>query len=90
MAATESGQRPPSPIDMGHTYPTIIPAFACSVEPPVPPTPVSTLGTRLLLVAHQDVNPQAIRRLLESTLQSEVVKYGRPPIDAQILDLVHP
>jgi hypothetical protein len=87
MAADESGQRPPSLVDNGHTYPTVIPAYAYSVEPPVPPTPVPTVGTRLLLVAHQDVDPQAVRRLLESTLQSEVVKQGRPPIDAQSFEV---
>jgi TRAP-type uncharacterized transport system substrate-binding protein len=81
------GEAPPSLVEKGHTYPTLIPAFACSVEPPVPAQPVPTLGTRLLLVAHQDVNPQVVRRLLEAVLESQVAKNGRPPIDAQALDL---
>jgi TRAP-type uncharacterized transport system substrate-binding protein len=76
-----------SRVEKGHTYPTLISAFAYSVEPPVPPEPVLTLGTRLLLVAHRDVDPHAVRRLLEATLQSKVAKNGRPPIDAQVLDL---
>jgi TRAP-type uncharacterized transport system substrate-binding protein len=81
------GEALPSLVEKGHTYPTLIPAFACSVEPPVPAQPVPTLGTRLLLVAHQDVNPQAVRQLLEAVLESQVAKNGRPPIDSQALDL---
>jgi TRAP-type uncharacterized transport system substrate-binding protein len=81
------GPGTPSRVEKGHTYPTLIPAFAYSVEPPVPPAPVPSLGTRLLLVAHRDVNPQVVRRLLEATLRSRVARNGRPPIDAQVLDL---
>jgi TRAP-type uncharacterized transport system substrate-binding protein len=90
MTPAEPGsgdQPPPSLVDKGHTYPTLIPAFTCCVEPPVPAQPVPTLGTRLLLVAHQDVSPQAVRQLLEATLESQVARGGRPPIDAQALDL---
>jgi TRAP-type uncharacterized transport system substrate-binding protein len=79
-------ERPPSLVDKGHTYPTLIPAFACSVEPPVPPEPVPTIGTRLLLVAHRDVPAHAVRRLVEATLRSKVARNARPPIDAKILD----
>jgi hypothetical protein len=90
LARAESGlgeRHLPSLVDPGHIYPTLIPAFACSVEPPVPSEPVPTLGTRLLLVAHRDVRPQAVHQLLEATLRSKVAQTGRPPIDAQILDL---
>jgi TRAP-type uncharacterized transport system substrate-binding protein len=90
LAAEEPGpssQPTPSRVEKEHTYPTLIPAFAYGVEPPVPPGPVPTLGTRLLLVAHRDVNPQVVRRLLEATLRSRVARNGRPPIDAQVLDL---
>jgi TRAP-type uncharacterized transport system substrate-binding protein len=82
-----SERLPPAHVDKGHTYSTVIPAFTCSVEPPVPPEPVPTVGTRLLLVAHKDVPPQAVRRLLEATLASKVAKSDRPPIDANILKL---
>jgi TRAP-type uncharacterized transport system substrate-binding protein len=81
------GQPAHSQIDKGHTYPFSIPAFACSVDPPVPTKPVPTIGTRLLLVAHKDVNQQAIRRLLEATLASKAAKNGHPPIDARTLEL---
>src|SRR5262249_40297574 len=80
-------QSPPAHVDKGHTYPTMIPAFTCSVEPPVPPEAVLTVGTRLLLVAHKDVDAQAVRRLVEATLASKVAKTDRPPIDAKVLEL---
>jgi hypothetical protein len=84
----EPGERPsPSQVDKGHTYPVSIPAYACSVDPPVPAKPVSTIGTRLLLVANKDVDPQVIRRLVEATLASKAAKNGHPPVDARILEL---
>jgi TRAP-type uncharacterized transport system substrate-binding protein len=84
----EAGERhAPSPVDKGHTYPVSIPAYACSVDPPVPTKPVPTIGTRLLLVAHKDVHPQVIRRLVEATLASKAAKNGHPPVDARILEL---
>jgi TRAP-type uncharacterized transport system substrate-binding protein len=90
LAREESAPEGPatrSRVEKEHTYPTRIPAFVCSVEPPVPPEPVPTLGTRLLLVAHRDVDPHVVRRLLEATLQSKAARNGRPPIDAQVLEL---
>jgi TRAP transporter TAXI family solute receptor len=42
-----------------------IPAYAYG--PAVPPEPVSTVATRMLFVAHADVDPQAVRRLVEAT-----------------------
>jgi TRAP-type uncharacterized transport system substrate-binding protein len=59
-------------VDKGHVYTVSIPAFTYGVEPPVPPTPVPTLGTRLLLVAHEDVDPQAVRELVEATLTGKI------------------
>lgn len=41
-----------------------IPAYAYG--PAVPPQPVSTVATRMLFVAHADVDEQATRRLVES------------------------
>jgi TRAP-type uncharacterized transport system substrate-binding protein len=65
---------------------TTIPAFAYQVEPPVPPTPVPALGTRLLLVAHQDVDPRAIRRLVETVYFTEFASALRPPSDVKLLE----
>jgi TRAP-type uncharacterized transport system substrate-binding protein len=74
-------------VDKGHTYPILIPAFACSVEPPVPAEPVPTIGTRLLLVAHRDVSRHEMRHLVEAVLRSKLAHNGHPPLDAQALDM---
>jgi TRAP-type uncharacterized transport system substrate-binding protein len=74
-------------IEKGCIASTTIPAFAYSVEPPVPPTATPTFGTRLLLVAHKDVDRQAIRRLVEGTFTTEFAKVMRPPLDPKLLDL---
>jgi TRAP-type uncharacterized transport system substrate-binding protein len=82
-----AGQRPGNHVDKARTYTTAIPAFTYGVEPPEPPAPVPTLGARLLLVAHKDVDAQAVRSLLEGVLASQVAKTDRPPVDAKILEL---
>jgi TRAP-type uncharacterized transport system substrate-binding protein len=74
-------------IDKQHVYSTTIPAFTYSVEPPSPPEPLQTVGTRLLLVAHQSVDPEQVKRLLECLYRSNLIKAERPVIDATILDL---
>lgn len=43
----------------------IVPYAAYEVIPPVPATPIHTVGTRLLLVARRDVPAHAITRLME-------------------------
>jgi TRAP-type uncharacterized transport system substrate-binding protein len=82
----QTGRHKEHLIDKGRTYAVSIPAYTYSVEPPVPPSPVPTLGSRLLLVAHKDVDPQAVRTLLEATFASQITKLSRPPIDAKILE----
>jgi TRAP-type uncharacterized transport system substrate-binding protein len=91
------GRAPPGPgqsgrpeghhVDKGRTYAVSIPAFTYGVEPPGPPAVVPTLGGRLLLVAHKDVDTQAVRALVEAVLASQVAKRDRPPVDARILEL---
>jgi TRAP-type uncharacterized transport system substrate-binding protein len=87
LEAGPGGRSPLSRVDKGHIYPTFIPAFTYSVEPPVPARALATLGMRLLLVAHKDVDPKAIRTLVEATLASKIAKSSHPPIDAKILEI---
>jgi TRAP-type uncharacterized transport system substrate-binding protein len=86
-APGQPGQSPDRHVDKGRTYAASIPAFTYGVEPPVPPAPVPTLGGRMLLVAHKDVDTQAVRALVEAVLASQVAKTDRPPVDARILEL---
>jgi TRAP transporter TAXI family solute receptor len=51
--------------------PAVIPAFAYGASPATPAEPVSTIATRMLVVAHHDVDPAAIRVLLDA-LDSEL------------------
>jgi hypothetical protein len=46
-----------------------------------------TLGTRLLVVAHKDVDHQAIRKLVEATFTGQFGKLTRPAQDAKYLDI---
>jgi TRAP-type uncharacterized transport system substrate-binding protein len=74
-------------IDKGRTYPVLIPAFTYGVEPPVPPEALPTLGNRLLLVAHKNVDQKAVGQLIAALYGSELARIIRPPVDAKLMDL---
>jgi TRAP-type uncharacterized transport system substrate-binding protein len=78
------GPRSVDGVDRVHVYNTAIPAYTYSVAPPIPPEPVPTFGTRLLLVAHEDTNTEAVSRLLEAAF---VNGPGGPALEPGLLEL---
>ncbi len=78
--------QPASRIDRRRVYDATIPAFAYEVEPGVPPEAIHTLGTRLLLVARNDMPATTIRRLLEVVFNSPFSQVLQPPLDARLLE----
>jgi TRAP transporter TAXI family solute receptor len=65
-----------------------IPAYAYG--PAVPAAPVSTVGTRMLFVAHESVDPQATRRLVEAVYSDRFERSAVLPVhDGESL-LQHP
>jgi hypothetical protein len=77
----------PSRVEKSHIYDVVIPAFTYSVEPPVPAQTIHTLGTRLLVVAHKDVDASAIERLLQTLYNGPFAQVAKPPLDDKLLDL---
>ncbi len=69
-----------------HVIEATIPAFTYGVRPAVPPEPVRTLGTRLLLVAHKDVDPEAVSRVLEATFRTPFSQLAHPPLTDTLLE----
>jgi TRAP-type uncharacterized transport system substrate-binding protein len=75
-------------VEKGYIYDTTIPAFTYStVEPKVPAEPLHTLGTRLILVAHKDVNAELIGNLVDTIFTTGFVQVGKPALSAQLLHL---
>jgi TRAP-type uncharacterized transport system substrate-binding protein len=75
-------------VEKSHIYDTTIPAFTYStVEPKVPPEPIHTLGTRLLLVAHKDVNAEVIGSLVDAIFTTGFVQVGKPALSPRLLEL---
>jgi TRAP-type uncharacterized transport system substrate-binding protein len=64
---------------------TSIPAFTYGVEPPSPPMELHSFGPRLLLVAHQDVSSEAVRRVLETVFSPQFAQLTKPPLDSTAL-----
>jgi TRAP-type uncharacterized transport system substrate-binding protein len=71
-------------IDRAHVYATEIPAYTYSVALPVPPRPVPTFGTRLLVVARDTTHPAAVTRLLEA---GYATGSGGAVFDPSLIDL---
>jgi TRAP-type uncharacterized transport system substrate-binding protein len=71
----------------GRVQAVVIPAFTYHVEPAVPATGLSTLGTRLLLVAHKDVDVGAIQQLVDAVYATEFATISRPPLEAKLLEI---
>jgi TRAP-type uncharacterized transport system substrate-binding protein len=74
-------------IEQARIHATTIPAFTCSVDPPVPEEAIPTLGTRLIVVAHKDVPVSAVYQLVEATYGAEFGRVVHPPLDAKLMDL---
>jgi TRAP-type uncharacterized transport system substrate-binding protein len=63
----------------------VVPAFAYSVTPPVPPADTRTLATRLLLIASDNFDEELVRRVLEVVLTPEISSLARPPLSLDVL-----
>jgi TRAP-type uncharacterized transport system substrate-binding protein len=87
LSARETALTQGERIDKARTCATTIPAFTYSLDPAVPATALPTLGARLLLVAHKDVDREGIRRLVEATFAGQFAKLTRPPQDAKLMDV---
>jgi TRAP-type uncharacterized transport system substrate-binding protein len=81
-----SAREPASRIDRRRVYDALIPAFTYEIDPGVPPEPIHTLGTRLLLVTRKDIAATTIRRLLEVVFNSPFSQILQPPLYTQLLE----
>jgi hypothetical protein len=66
-------------VDRSSIVATTVPPQLYGNEPPVPPEPCRTVGTRLLLVAYAPSDPEAVARLLEVVYESSLTGLIQPP-----------
>jgi hypothetical protein len=66
-------------VERSWILPTTVPLQLYGNDPPVPPEPCRTLGSRLLLVAFAPSDPEAVARLLEVIYESPLTGLIRPP-----------
>ncbi len=74
-------------VDRIHVYDAVIPAYAYDVHPPVPGADIHTLGTRLLLVAHERVPRAAVTALLTAVYATDFAQLTNPALTAGVLSL---
>ncbi len=69
------------------TVETQIPAFTYQVNPPVPGETLRTIGTRLHLVAHDEVPNEAVERLADAVYNSAFAALSEPPLTVSLLQI---
>jgi TRAP-type uncharacterized transport system substrate-binding protein len=68
-----------------HICDAVIPAFTYGANPPVPPSDIHTLGTRVLLLTHPRTSPEAVQRVLDAIFRTRFAKLVDPPLSPSIL-----
>jgi hypothetical protein len=66
-------------VDRSWIVATTVPPQLYGSDPPLPPEPCRTLGTRLLLVAYAPSDPEAVARLLVVIYESPLTSLIQPP-----------
>jgi TRAP-type uncharacterized transport system substrate-binding protein len=79
MVSVEEETHDSDRIEELHIHAVTIPTFTYGVSPPVPSEACQTIGTRLLVVAHQDVPDEAVSRLLSIIYEGPVEALFNPP-----------
>lgn len=74
-------------IERPYTMDTVIPAFTYQIEAPVPAGDLHTVGTRLLLVAHEGVSAETVGRVLDAVFASRFARMHRELLDPSLLGL---
>jgi TRAP-type uncharacterized transport system substrate-binding protein len=77
--------RPTDPLLKEHIADVVIPAYTYGVNPPVPPSDLHTLGTRVLLLTHPRTSSEAVQRVLDAIFSTRFAKLVNPPLSVSIL-----
>ena len=73
-------------LNKGWVEEAIIPAFAYSVLPAVPPSDTRTIATRLVLVGSDRVDALTARRILDLILSPDISSFSTPPLTDDLLN----
>lgn len=73
-------------INKRHVSEAFIPAYTYSVTHAQPPERLNTMGTRLILVAHEKVSDDAIDRLLHIIYDSSLTRDARTPVEISAME----
>ena len=74
-------------IQREYVYDTIVPPFTYRLDEPVPARSIHTLGTRLLIVGRDDLDPHLVGRLLDTVFNSRFIHVSDPPLNLSLLGL---
>ena len=63
-----------------------IPPYVYSPAPPIPAEPLPTIGARLVLLAHRDLSPDLVERVVEAVFESRFARIPDPPLHKSLFE----
>jgi TRAP-type uncharacterized transport system substrate-binding protein len=87
LIASKPATDMPGDVERRVVVDVVIPAFTYQTEPAVPPTPLHTVGARLLLIANDAVSPDTVQQVLEALFSAQLAHVAYPPLDRGLLSL---
>ncbi|HWP65530.1 MAG TPA: TAXI family TRAP transporter solute-binding subunit [Candidatus Limnocylindria bacterium] len=86
-ALTNDGTAGDHGIDWQYVTDAAIPPFTYSMRPAVPATRLHTVGSRLLLVANEQVPEDTVALVLEAAFHSRFARIADPPLTPSVLTI---
>ncbi len=74
-------------VDPQYIVEAVVPRFTYSRDPAVPPETLETVGTRLLLLAHDQVPSDTVGVMLDAVFKSRFARLADPPLDHSVFAL---
>jgi hypothetical protein len=85
LISEASGPDDHEAIDQEYVTDIVIPPFTYGTEPAIPPAPMHTVGTRLLLVGNAQTPARAVEAVLDAVFGSRFARVAVPPLDESVL-----
>lgn len=86
LLSDEDGDPISSAIQRRATFEFAMPPYLYDASPPIPATPIPTIGAHLVLVAHRDLPSALVERVVETALETRFARVPDPPLERKLLE----
>jgi len=81
LLSDEDGDGSAEMVERRSTLASVLPPFLYGTSPPIPASPLPTIGAGLVLVAHRDLSPALVEQVVETALESRFARVLDPALD---------